>query len=103
MAKNSNIVEVVFKGERRAIYRDRNEIDIKEGEYVIVEAERGQDMGAASLIGALVRLKRGKGETRSIIRKAMPADLEVLGEEQGKGKRAPSRSARRKSRSTGST
>ena len=41
MPKNSKIVEVLFKGERRAIYRDRNELDIKEGEYVIVEAERG--------------------------------------------------------------
>ena len=79
MAKNSNLVEVIFKGERRAIYRDRIDIDIKEGDYVVVEAERGQDLGAASCIGSLVKLKRGKGETRSIIRKATPADLEVLG------------------------
>ncbi len=88
MAKNSKIVEVLFKGERRAIYRDRNEIDIKEGEYVIVEAERGQDMGAASTIGALVKLKRGKGETRSIIRKAVPEDLETLARNKEKEKNA---------------
>jgi len=78
MAKNSKLVEVVFKGERRAIYRDRNDLDIAEGEYVVVEAERGQDLGKASLVGSLVKLKRGKGETRSIIRKAMPSDLEIL-------------------------
>ncbi len=88
MAKNSKIVEVLFKGERRAIYRDRNELDIKEGEYVIVEAERGQDMGAASTIGPLVRLKRGKGETRSIIRKAVPGDLETLARNKEKEKSA---------------
>jgi cell fate regulator YaaT (PSP1 superfamily) len=88
MAKNSNIVEVVFKGERRAIYRDRNDLDIKEGEFVIVEAERGQDMGAASLVGELVRLKRGKGETRSIIRKAVPEDLRVLEKNKEKEKEA---------------
>jgi cell fate regulator YaaT (PSP1 superfamily) len=88
VAKNSKIVEVLFKGERRAIYRDRNEIDIKEGEYVIVEAERGQDMGAASTIGALVKLKRGKGETRSIIRKAVPEDLETLARNKEKEKNA---------------
>ena len=78
MGKNSKLVEVVFKGERRAIYRDRFDLDIKEGEYVVVEAERGQELGKASLIGALVRLKRGKGETRSIIRKAVETDLEIL-------------------------
>ncbi len=88
MPKNSKIVEVLFKGERRAIYRDRNDIDIKEGEYVIVEAERGQDMGAASTIGALVKLKRGKGETRSIIRKAVAADLETLARNKEKEKNA---------------
>jgi cell fate regulator YaaT (PSP1 superfamily) len=88
MSKNSKLVEVVFKGERRAIYRDRLDIDIKEGEYVIVEAERGQDLGKASCIGALVRLKRGKGETRSIIRKAAEADLELLAKNQAKEKDA---------------
>ena len=88
MAKNSNLVEVVFKGERRAIYRNRNNIEINEGESVIVEAERGQDMGAVSLVGDLVRLKRGKGETRSIIRKAVPEDLQALAKNKEKEKDA---------------
>jgi len=77
MSKNSKVVEVVFKGERRAIYRNRNELEISEGDYVVVEAERGNDMGQASLVGSLVRLKRGKGETRSIIRLALPEDMEA--------------------------
>lgn len=84
MGKNSKLVEVIFKGERRAIYRDRNELEIAEGEYVIVEAERGLDMGKASLVGALVRLKRGKGETRSIIRKAIEGDIETYNKNQEK-------------------
>ena len=88
MSKNSRLVEVVFKGERRAIYRDRNDIDIKEGEYVIVEAERGQDMGKASCVGSLVRLKRGKGESRSIIRKTVPEDLQTLAKNEEKEKAA---------------
>ena len=78
MGKNSKIVEVVFKGERRAIYRNRNDLEIAENDYVIVEADRGQDLGKASLVGSLVRLKRGKGETRSIIRKAVDTDLDTL-------------------------
>jgi cell fate regulator YaaT (PSP1 superfamily) len=88
MTKNSNLVEVKFNGERRAIYRNRNNIDINEGELVIVEAERGQDMGAVSLVGELVRLKRGKGETRSIIRKAVPEDLQTLAKNKEKEKDA---------------
>lgn len=76
MSKNSNLVEVVFKGERRAIYRNRNELDIEQGDHVIVEAERGHDLGMASSVGTLVRLKRGKGETKSIVRKAKPEDIE---------------------------
>ena len=88
MAKNSKLVEVVFKGERRAIYRDRNDLEIAEGEYVIVEAERGQDLGKASLVGSLVRLKRGKGETRSIIRKAVEHDLEIMEKNKEKDKSA---------------
>lgn len=78
MGKNSKIVEVVFKGERRAIYRNRNDLEIAENDYVIVEADRGQDLGKASLVGSLVKLKRGKGETRSILRKAVETDLETL-------------------------
>jgi cell fate regulator YaaT (PSP1 superfamily) len=77
MSNNSKIVEVVFKGERRAIYRNRNELDISENDYVVVEAERGSDLGKVSLVGSLVRLKRGKGETRSIIRLALPEDKEI--------------------------
>jgi cell fate regulator YaaT (PSP1 superfamily) len=75
MSKNSKLVEVVFKGERRAIYRNRNEIDINEGDTVVVEAERGEDLGRVSLVGALVKLKRGKGDAKGIVRIAGEKDL----------------------------
>jgi cell fate regulator YaaT (PSP1 superfamily) len=78
MSKNSNLVEVVFKRERRGIYRNRHDLDIKKGDCVLVEADRGQDLGHVSLAGALVRLKRGKGETRSVIRRADPSDIEMF-------------------------
>ncbi len=75
MSKNSKLVEVVFKGERRAIYRNRNEIDINEGDAVVVEAERGEDLGRVSLVGALVKLKRGKGDAKGIVRMAIDKDM----------------------------
>ena len=36
MGKNSKLVEVVFKGERRAIYRDRNDLEIGEEAKVVL-------------------------------------------------------------------
>ncbi len=76
MGKANKLAEVVFKGQRRAVYRNRNELDIVEGDYVVVEADRGQDMGKVSFAGELVRLKKGKGETKSIIRLAEEKDKE---------------------------
>ena len=78
MSKNSNLVEVIFKGERRAIYRNRTDLEIKEGDSVIVEAERGEDFGRVSLVGALVKLKRGKGEAKGIIRLAVEKDIATI-------------------------
>ncbi|MBN1982478.1 MAG: stage 0 sporulation protein [Chitinivibrionales bacterium] len=77
MAKNNKLADVVFKGERRAVYRNRNDLEIREGDYVIVEADRGEDLGRVSFVGELVRLKRGKGETKSIVRIATADDLDV--------------------------
>jgi cell fate regulator YaaT (PSP1 superfamily) len=78
MSKSDKLVEVNFKGERRTIYRNRNDIEISKGDLVVVEAERGYDIGTVSLMGELVKLKRGKGETHSIIRRAEPKDLEMI-------------------------
>ncbi len=78
MGKNTKLVEVVFKGERRVVYRNRNELDINEGDYVVVEADRGHDLGRVSFIGELVRLKRGKGETKSVVRMAEEGDIKKL-------------------------
>ena len=78
MSNNSKLVEVVFKGERRVIFRNRQELSIQQGDFVIVEAERGHELGRVSLVGSLVRLKKGKGETRGIVRQATDADKKSL-------------------------
>jgi cell fate regulator YaaT (PSP1 superfamily) len=88
MSNNSRLVEIVFKGERKAIYRNRGELDINVDDYVIVEAERGLEMGRVTLMGELVRLKRGKGETRGVIRKSTDKDLETSGKNKEKEKEA---------------
>jgi len=88
MGKNNKLAEVVFKGERRAVYRNRNELDIDEGDYVIVEADRGLDLGRVSFVGELVRLKRGKGETKSVERMATDEDVEIFKKNKEKEKDA---------------
>lgn len=88
MGKVNKLVEVVFKGERRAVYRNRNELAINEGDYVVVEADRGQDLGMISFVGELVRLKRGKGETKGVVRMADESDMEKLRKNKDKEKEA---------------
>ncbi|MBD3346885.1 MAG: hypothetical protein GF401_17660 [Chitinivibrionales bacterium] len=84
MAKKDKLIEVTFKGERKALFRNRHELELVNDEYVIVEADRGKDLGRVSLIGGLVRLKRGKGETKSIIRQATEGDLKIFNENKNK-------------------
>lgn len=78
MAKTNKLADVVFKGERRAVYKNRNDLEIRENDYVVVEADRGEDLGRITFVGELVRLKRGKGETKSIVRLATADDLEIF-------------------------
>ena len=70
------IVEVAFKRNRKCYYFNPNEIDLKIGDSVIVEADKGEDMGQITQIGRLVMLKDIKNEPGSVIRKAEPKDLE---------------------------
>ena len=70
------IVEVAFKRNRKCYYFNPNEIDLKIGDSVIVEADKGEDLGQITQIGRLVMLKDIKNEPGSVIRKAEPKDLE---------------------------
>ena len=52
----SEIVEVSFKGNRRAYYAAQNG-DLELNEYVIVEADRGEDLGRITAAGAVAERK----------------------------------------------
>jgi cell fate regulator YaaT (PSP1 superfamily) len=88
MSKNSKLVEVAFKGEHKSIFKNRNDLEINEGDYVVVEADRGQNLGKASCVGSLVKLKRGGGEQRNLIRKATESDMEIHKKNQEREKEA---------------
>jgi len=78
-----NIVEVRFKNTRKDYFRNVNNLKLKVGDLIAVEANPGHDIGIVCLVGELVRhqLKKRKvtlvnGEIRKIYRKAKPADLD---------------------------
>lgn len=53
----SNKVEVSFKNNRKQIFRNTNEIAIKRGDIVSVQADYGYDVGVISYTGKLAELK----------------------------------------------
>ncbi|MFW6310545.1 MAG: PSP1 domain-containing protein [Prolixibacteraceae bacterium] len=80
---NGNIIEIRFKNTRKDYYRNVNNLKLKVGDIVAVEANPGHDIGIISLMGELVpdQMKKHKvtlvnGELRKIYRKAKPVDIE---------------------------
>ena len=79
----TDIVEVRFKNTRRAFYQNVNNLPLKRGDIVAVEASPGHDIGIVSLTGDLVARQMRRtgfnpfnGEYRKIYRKAKPYDIE---------------------------
>jgi len=77
-------VEVLFKGERREYYVNEVNLQCNIGDYVIVEAEKGVDLGVVSSKGSVAymksRLRKRPCEEspRKIARIAVETDLKVL-------------------------
>ncbi|MEN6455043.1 MAG: regulatory iron-sulfur-containing complex subunit RicT [Prolixibacteraceae bacterium] len=83
MTDPEGIVEVRFKNTRKDYFRNINNLKLKAGDLVAVEANPGHDIGIVSLVGELVKLQMKKhkvtlinGEIRKVYRKAKAADLE---------------------------
>ena len=78
-----DIFEVRFKNTRRGFYQNVNNLELKRGDIVAVEAAPGHDIGVISLTGDMVlkQMRRTgfnpqNGEYRKIYRKAKPYDIE---------------------------
>ncbi len=82
-SRPTDIFEVRFKNTRRGFYQNVNQLDLKRGDIVAVEASPGHDIGIISLTGDMVlkQMRRTgfnpqNGEFRKIYRKAKPYDIE---------------------------
>lgn len=70
------MIEMVFKGERKEIYHNPQQFPFQLGDYAIVEAEKGEDLGLVNQIGSLLERKKGDAPIRNIIRKPTAQDME---------------------------
>ena len=92
-AESTDLVEVQFKNTRKAYFHNVNNIDLKKGDIVAVEANPGHDIGVVTLTGRLVKLQVKKANLKSaddirrIYRIAKPVDIakynEAKSREQG--------------------
>ena len=81
--RETDIVEIRFKNTRKTFFRNVNDLRLKIGDIVAVEASPGHDIGVVSLTGELVlhQLKKhgiaeNSEEIRKVYRKAKTVDLE---------------------------
>jgi cell fate regulator YaaT (PSP1 superfamily) len=72
------VIELSFKRNRKGLFLNPCDIKLKIGEYVIVEVDKGIDLGKVTQIGRLVMLKNIKENPKNIIRIAEHDDLETM-------------------------
>jgi cell fate regulator YaaT (PSP1 superfamily) len=75
-----DVVEVTFKRNRKSYFFNSNNLELNIGKFVIVEVEKGEDLGKVTQTGRLLMLKDIKHEPGVIIRIATDEDMEKLKE-----------------------
>ena len=64
-AEDTDLVEVQFKHTRKGYYHNVNNLPLKKGDIVAVEASPGHDIGVVTLTGRLVKLQIKKANLKS--------------------------------------
>jgi cell fate regulator YaaT (PSP1 superfamily) len=81
MSTSVDVIELKFKGERRALFGNPENILFKVGDYAIVEADKGVDMGRVNHISSLLKNKVDEDtELKRVVRKTNREDLQQYGE-----------------------
>ena len=77
------LVEIQFKGQRKELYSNARSLYIHTGNYCVVQADRGEDMG---LIVSIVRVspKDVDSDMKEILRHASEHDIEIMEERREK-------------------
>lgn len=83
-----SLIEILFKGGRKEIYQNPMQFPFKVGDFAIVEADKGEDLGIVNQYGALVNRKKNNGTTLNILRKPSADDMKSMKENRDKEKQA---------------
>ena len=76
----AKILEIEFKGGRKAFFANPQEFPFVVGDLVVVQAEKGEDLGRVVNLGSLVDQRAEGQELLQIIRKPNRRDLEKMKE-----------------------
>jgi len=74
-ASSGELVEVIFKRNRRGIYRGARELAVAHGTYVIVQADKGEDLGRVGQTGPVLRARRKGKQRKQVLRVASEREL----------------------------
>src|SRR5262245_51868717 len=81
------IVEVRFKGSRKEFFNKKENIELKVGDVIAVEASPGHDVGVVSMVGELVRFQLRKKNVdensdaiKALYRKAKTSEVDKWNE-----------------------
>ena len=80
--EDTDLVEVQFKNTRKGYYHNVNNLELRKGDIVAVEASPGHDIGVVTLTGRLVKLQIKKANLKSaddikrVYRIAKPVDMD---------------------------
>jgi cell fate regulator YaaT (PSP1 superfamily) len=84
----NELIEVIFKGRRREYFSNPREIPVQVGDWVIVQADRGIDLGKVHHTSEWVKREDMPAKLRELLRPAQPEDLEVFERNRSKEVRA---------------
>jgi cell fate regulator YaaT (PSP1 superfamily) len=73
---SADLIEVEFKRNRKGFFFNNSSLELYPGDFVVVEVEKGIDLGRVAQIGRHIILKDLKDEPKAILRKANEEDLE---------------------------
>jgi cell fate regulator YaaT (PSP1 superfamily) len=78
-----NLVLVQFKGHRKSYYHNRRNLDLAVGQYCLVEADRGRDMGRIKYVGPGKREWWELAQKQGVVAEAGAQDLARLHDNRG--------------------
>jgi cell fate regulator YaaT (PSP1 superfamily) len=84
----ASVVEIIFKGRRREYFANTKDLPLREGDYVIVQAERGEDLGRVHHSSEWVKAAISADGLRAVLRPARPEDMTRLDQNRAREERA---------------